>query len=873
MSVPLPALEALAGSFDSPESITNTDIVDITFTDSTEEDANVFWYLFTAPEDGYYTFQTLGDIDTKGALYTSAKTQVSSNDDGGEGSNFLLTRVMRADDQIYLYVTRYSDSDATDISQLQITSEPVMLVDIVDYVFTGDQKDTNVFWYQFTVPEDGQYTFQTVGDLNTMGALYTNMEDEETKIASGNSSGEGSNFRITRNLYAGDQIYTRTSTYYSEDSGETQLQIIKTEMAKSSLYNNYSDDYLEYDNFLYTVEEDDSITIRGCRQSAIEVTIPETIDGRTVTIIADGAFYGCSKLTSVELADSITTIGTGGWYSNGAFEKCTALENIILPENLRVIGSSAFSGCELLTSIDIPYSVISIGSGAFEGTGIPVEEEDGISYYGDWIVATEEINKTTTDLVIRDDTRIIPDYAFSRWDNLESVTIPESVISIGRAAFGDPNTETGDDGTSGLNYLRTVTIEGNNLKIIGDNAFAGDDSLISIDLPDSVTEIGSEAFAYTSLTSIDLPENLETIGDDAFHGTNISSIILPENLTYVGAGNYSSSPVLSLVIPSTVTGISNYIMVNYWEGGDTDISNVYYLGTKQQFLDSVEPFDYYSEEMITVDPDDPIVNANVHYDCQLITEGNLTYVISDGQAVLLQCDTSAESVTIPAEIAGNPVTSIAPGAFKYCRMLKSLDIPANILEVGDDAFDNCTSLERISFPKNITLPPVVDEIRNEYGYIETSESNGVEDLFDGCSSLKEIIFDEADENYFTAEDGSVYLRNPQKLLLVSETATELNILDGTTAIAYCAVENCENITTYSGIPESVTRIGGKAFQQSGHCDRNRRVCFQFNAESGECCAPGRTGNQLPCYHKPLHYFLISCKNSVFWVKKFLPVLF
>ena len=91
-----------------------------------------------------------------------------------------------------------------------------------------------------------------------------------------------------------------------------------------------------------------------------ELTIPEVVNGQTVTQLASGCFSGCDSLTTVILPDSLRIIGMN------AFEGCTSLRGIFIPEGVHTIGQKAFSGCESLEAVTIPSSVTSIGSGAFD---------------------------------------------------------------------------------------------------------------------------------------------------------------------------------------------------------------------------------------------------------------------------------------------------------------------------------------------------------------------------------------------------------------------------------------------------------------------------------------------------------------------------
>ena len=123
---------------------------------------------------------------------------------------------------------------------------------------------------------------------------------------------------------------------------------------------------------------------KGSERKNIEsITIPETYEKIAVTTIGDGAFYGCTILSSITIPDSVTSIGDRTFY------RCTNLKSITIPNSVTSIGDKVFEGCINLTSITIPDSVTSIGESAFH-----------------WCTG------------------------------LTSITIPDSVTSIGSRAFG-----------------------------------------------------------------------------------------------------------------------------------------------------------------------------------------------------------------------------------------------------------------------------------------------------------------------------------------------------------------------------------------------------------------------------------------------------
>ena len=111
--------------------------------------------------------------------------------------------------------------------------------------------------------------------------------------------------------------------------------------------------------FGYEANAEGGITITSYHGSDTSVTIPDTIDGKSVTSIGNEAFYKCTSLTSVTIPDSVTSIGAF------AFEDCTSLTSVTIPDSVTSIGYCAFYWCSSLTSVTIPDSVTSIGIYAF----------------------------------------------------------------------------------------------------------------------------------------------------------------------------------------------------------------------------------------------------------------------------------------------------------------------------------------------------------------------------------------------------------------------------------------------------------------------------------------------------------------------------
>ena len=287
---------------------------------------------------------------------------------------------------------------------------------------------------------------------------------------------------------------------------------------------------------------------------------------RGTKVIANTAFMDCYSLTSIDIPNSVISIG------EDAFHSCYSLTSIIIPNSVTSIGEDAFSGCDSLTNIVIPNSVTSIGEGAFCGcdslTNIVIPNSvasiESCAFYGCSSLAKISISKSVTS---------IGSSAFYGCYSLKNITIPSGVVDIIGNPFcgwhGELHNESKNfiyedhvlfskDRTTIIAYRAKEPnyIIPDSVTTIGDEAFWECKSLISIDIPKSVTTIGRDAFCgCDSLTSINIPNSVTNIVDGAFSCcTSLTNINIPDSVTTIGNGAfYGCDSLTNIVISDSVT--------------------------------------------------------------------------------------------------------------------------------------------------------------------------------------------------------------------------------------------------------------------------------------------------------------------------------
>ena len=276
-----------------------------------------------------------------------------------------------------------------------------------------------------------------------------------------------------------------------------------------------------------------------------------------ITAVGEHAFDGCTTLTYIELPEGITSVG------DYAFANCSAMEYISLANTITSIGNYVFENCtgEILINCDIPDAerLNNQDIGTFKKSQFTkVVISDWVTTIGDYAFYN---CSSITSITIPESVTEIGSYAFSGCSSITSLTIPESVTEIGRGAF------------SGCSSITSITIP-ESVTTIGDYAFSNCSSITCITISEGVTKIGEGAFYdCSSITSISIPESVTEIGSYTFYGCSslASDIVIPSGVTKINDYTfYGCGSITSITIPESVTEIGSYAF--YGCGGELTVN-------------------------------------------------------------------------------------------------------------------------------------------------------------------------------------------------------------------------------------------------------------------------------------------------------------
>ena len=467
--------------------------------------------------------------------------------------------------------------------------------------------------------------------------------------------------------------------------------------------------------FTYSLDDDGNATITGYTGNVSALVIPEEIDGHKVIALGDNAFKGKKLLEYVEIANTVTYIGSQCFESDkelanvklssnikrmesGAFGNCTSLTEITIPKSLEEAGreygfgmydygpfcgctnlktvklekgltqiaGNLFMRCYGLEDIDIPDTVTTIGENAFKlCTSIKsVTIPDTVTYIGSQCF---ESDKELVNVKLSSNIKRMESGAFGNCTSLTEITIPKSLEEAGRE-YGFGMYDYGP--FCGCTNLKTVKLEKGLTQIAG-NLFMRCYGLENIDIPDTVTTIGENAFKLcTSLENVKMYNSIDEINGRAFAGcTSLKSVSLPDSITGMGTEIFSGCTSLSSVkLPNKRVNI----MSSTFEGC-TSLTE------------------------ITLPDTVTTIQDHAFKNCTALKTINWSKSITDIQSYAFENCDALTKLDIP-----NTVTNIGTGAFYECGGFTDIAVPNSVKNLGSRAFENCDALAKVSISDSVT---------------------------------------------------------------------------------------------------------------------------------------------------------------------------
>lgn len=426
----------------------------------------------------------------------------------------------------------------------------------------------------------------------------------------------------------------------------------------------------------------------------------------TVTEISEGAFESCTVLRSINLPEGLRSIGSR------AFENCTSLQSIQIPESVVTIEGSAFYGCTALNEIALPQSGTNISSGAFNNTAFynDAANWDGSLLYAQAYLLAAKSENIANSVTVRAGTKYISGGVFNS-SSLESVTLPDGLLMIGESAFGWcrnlttltlPDSVTCiDNAFYGCTALQSVHLSANLRSM--NSAFSQCTSLKSVTIPASVTEMQS---AFSSVETVAFADGTTMIPPKAFRWSEtLRSVTLPESLTEIGEeAFYYCTALQTIILPKNVTAIGK---------------SAFYNCTALQSIDLSDDLEQ--------------IGVQAFYECSALQ----TVVIPNG-VTKIERSTFADCTALQSVTFSDGLTQIDSDAFNNCKELLSVMLPDGLQRIESYAFRSCEKLEEVLLGttvqfigysafencralKSVVIPRSVTSVGNRaFGYVDGS---------------------------------------------------------------------------------------------------------------------------------------------------------
>lgn len=529
-----------------------------------------------------------------------------------------------------------------------------------------------------------------------------------------------------------------------------------------------------------------------------------TVSG-TLKTIQSSAFSGCVKLSSISSLGSVKTI------SSYAFNNCTSLTSITLPTTVTSIENSAFYNCSGITSIVLPKVLSSIGNSAFGGCS----SLTSVTFYNTqgWTAtsngSTRSIDSTALSNKSTAATYLKSTYSTYTWEcstldasaysNLTFTNYSGNYASV-KAKRSDTTTAVSFDD---LQIPSKVAINGKTCTVnkIEDEAFSYC-SMTSVELPDTITEIGDSAFMESggSFTEIIIPSNVKVIPTQCFlMNSSITKVILPEGLEEINPLAFAMGSLKDLVFGCPTgwqTSDGSKVFTTEELSDSANVASIYlnqyFSYTWQQTLKDPDyytnlAFNIISSTECEVKAKSTSISGDIVIPSAIKIDGSVYTVSQIANDGFNGCG-EITSITIPETI-----TVIGYKAFYICRKVTEIQLPSKLETIGDGAFEGFSGITSIVIPASVT-------------------SIG-KDAFASCSALVNISVESGNTVYDSRNNCNALIESSTNTLLAGSSNTV--IPDDIEVIGPAAFQWKSNMPSTMSLPYKLKTISDSAFLGTG----------------------------------------------------------
>ncbi len=578
------------------------------------------------------------------------------------------------------------------------------------------------------------------------------------------------------------------------------------------------DFYTETWKLRYTFDSDKQVNgLRAERYlgSDAAVTLPEG-----TTLIGGSAFKDCAFITSVTLPEKLLSIG------NYAFSGCTGLTEIVIPDSVTTIGSYAFSGCTGLTRVVLPAGLTAIPDRCFNNCeklpGIAIPET--VTSIGSWAFC---YCSELTAITLPQGLQTLGANAFLYCENLPYVDVPDTLESAGYCIASDTTQLRCSIGSSAAyalskknnsfynnGYRLCYTYADRDGSVTGLVLFKYVGTEAEVRVPDGVTELLYLSFCSNSaVTSVILPETVVKIGEKAFSECkNLTSVTIPQGIVEIQSYAFLMSPKLTVIdIPDGLQKAARLAEDNVQfrcsfgssaafalsKGGNSFCAGDFqmrYLFDDEGNRNGLRLNKYLGTDAEVTVPEEVTETGSAFKDCKTVTKVVLPAGLTKLESDIFSGCTALKEIAIP-----EGVTSIGNGAFRDCEALTELALPQGLKKIGSNAFIGCKSLTYIEIPDGVeTVEYFIAESTIQLRCaIGSSAAVAVSRSNDGFYS------DDLYLRYTFDGDG---VQNGLTLMKYIGASSEVIVPDGVTKLQYSTFSECRQLLTRVVLPDGLLSI-------------------------------------------------------------------